>query len=248
MKLFITILLITTLWSCTTPTKRRGSLSDAFEAAEEPGGEVEGGGYYWDDPEDDDDYYKEPDNRDNEYSSSPDTSEFFGYFGIESDYQLIMFGDFSRAIGSNLTLGMNDDEIALFLKAGVVWLDTESRNHTYEKLNGGLLGVNAGLEFRKHLTSVKNLTYFDLVIDTNLSLMAWTYKNPISSMGDTITSDSITKFSLGAGPGVCIGKTLYLDSTVGFNLFSPYTSQGFDNDVFHPYLYFKFAAKLMFGS
>lgn len=260
MRLLITLLIILALFSCTTPRTRRGSLSGAFEAAEEPGGEVDDG-YIWNEPEEDNDsQWADSDNKDNRssnYSDPLDTSGLFSYYGIESDYQFVYFGDFSRAFSSNLSFGGYADDIGGFLKFGIIWLDTESRTHTYEKYNGGLLGLNAGLEIRKNMTSMKEPVYLELVIDTNLSLMIWSYKNPISSTvtdetgytyEDSISSDSITMWSLGAGPGICIGKTLFLDSTVGFNLFSPYSNQGFSNDIFHPYLYLKFAAKLMLGS
>lgn len=255
-KVIILAVITLSVLSCTTPTTRRGSLSGAFEAANEPeerDRRVEDG-------------YEVPEYRDEYPDYEPDTNESytepleepdFTYLGIEMRYSHIYMNDFFKSVGTNISFGSNTDGFATFLKAGFNWYAIEGNNLIFEQFNGGLVGLNAGLEFRKNLTEAENPYYIDLVIDANLEMLPWKYNNEVTSVvideygntrEDKINYDFISSFSLGIGPGISIWNqksfALFIDPTFGFTLFHTYTGQGFTNDVFDSYLYFKLMFKL----
>lgn len=263
------IILITTLLllCCVSPSTRRGSLSDAFEASDQPNErdrEVDDG--YSLEPiyNDDEDYYY-PEKNEEEQVEDVTPKEYsppdFRFTGIETRYSNIFLNDFNNGLGLNGYYGTNTDGFGLSFKAGVNWFAINENNKVYEQLNGGILSLNFGVEVRKNITGMNKPILLDLVVDSNIALLPWVYNNEITSVvideygntrEDKIKFDSISTFSLGIGPGICLwdSKTvaLFVDPSIGFNLFYPYTTQGFTNDVFDPYIYFKVMVKMLMVS
>lgn len=261
-KCLILTLTLITLFSCVSSSNRRGSLKEAFDAADNPDEDERrvDDGFTFEPIDKENDYYpdysNEPDNTPSEAIEFPEPD--FTYIGAEFTYINILSKEFSRTLGAGLTIGSNRNGIGLFFDAGLNWSEIKEEETIYKQLNGGLLGFYAGVDLRKNFTDMNKKIYFDLLLEANLSIHPWNYNNSISSVvydeygnsrEDSITFDSITAFSMGIGPGICLWNKkdlgLFIDPTVGFNLFFPYTSQGFDNDVFKSYIYLKLVFKVL---
>ena len=128
----------------------------------------------------------------------------------------------------------------------------QETSELHKSIDGGVHLLNIGFEWKYFTTPKYTFLGNYLLLGSALDYMCWEYKNVLEDQyGDIIKSD-------------CLGGVEFYTG-IGFNLINPYkvklgieispgvilwggnTAEGFDNDLFDPFLYLKFKIILNFS-
>ena len=261
MKKLILLLIFLCLIGCATTgryEKRRGSLKDAAEKASD---DYEGERkvkteYEWvdDEPEivaiyEETDEEKYQDYEEGEYSEVLNGFWLNTKFstGLVKSEHFYGFHQFNLGIG-----GYIKEKNWLSFFVGYAHSPVQETSKLHKSIDGGVHILNAGFEWKYFTTPKYTFLGNYLLLGSALDYMCWEYKNAlVDQYGYIIESDCLGGFELYTG--------------IGFNLINPYkvklgieispgvifwggnTSEGFDNDLFDPFLYLKLKVILNFS-
>jgi hypothetical protein len=265
--ILFTILLI----SCSPSTRRAGSLSDAMDkASDDHQGErkvkavVES-----EEPEDnpsDDSHIKFEPADEREFEGEPLTDLWLGMkFGTGIMSTESFYGVTSFVLTGNQFIG---DKRSLSFDLGLDYSPlqtTRSVNFDPEEdrivkaLDGGVITLFAGMNYRFYTTPKHTFIGNYFSAGAGVKSMFWSYKNPVeiseydesgNFLGtETVSSDQLWGFDLNAALGLNYIQfrhfRLGVEFNPGFTIWGFNTREGFSNDIFDPFWYFKTNFNLM---
>ena len=149
----------------------------------------------------------------------------------------------------------------LQISAGIGWSPLQKTSKLNQSIKNGITLLNIGLEYKKFTTPHYTFLGQYFLFGMNYNVMYWRYKNPIKAdvydywgnvlYTEYIRSDWLSGIELFTGIGFNIVQThnthLGFEITPGIILWGFHTYEGFDNDVFDPFLYVKFKLLCSFG-
>ena len=270
------ILLIASLVGCATSGgKRRGSLREGVEKASDDhdGDRRVHTSYDWDnDDEDDDDtgfFFNDDDDDDDDdisYNRGDDEEVTFfdkdvkdksSYFELKAGTGLLANKHFYAINGVTAERGWkisDDTKFGFFL--GVEHAPVKQTDEFNSSLRDGTTIGSFGFSY-KHLTSphytlLGNYLSFGMSMD----IMGWSYKNPLTAWDDygneeLIYNDMLKGYEIFVGTGLNLFNPnkvkLGTEVSAGIIFWDWRTLEGFDNDLFNPFLYVKFRVLLGIG-
>lgn len=171
--------------------------------------------------------------------------------GLMKSEHFYGFHQFNLGIG-----GYISEKNWLNTVAGYSYSPVQETSELHSSIDGGVHLLNIGVEWKLFTTPEYTFMGNYFLFGTGLDFMGWSYKNAVLAYDDFgneewIDSDLLQGYEFYTG--------------VGFNLLNPYnvqfglelspgvilwhwrTSEGFDNDLFDPFLYLKLKAVINFG-
>ncbi|MBF0225708.1 MAG: hypothetical protein HQK76_09665 [Desulfobacterales bacterium] len=173
-----------------------------------------------------------------------DTDDNF-FVGFSGGSGILKGEDFLNINYFNASFGTYYDDYKRFeLFAGMAWAPIKETSELNNSIENGVIMFNAGLAFKIFTTPRHTFLGQYFILGADYTLMFWTYKNDIKVDNDYISADNIEGIELFTGIGINFLQTNFFQiggeilPSVIFWL--PLTNEGFENDVFNPFLMIKF--------
>ena len=272
MKLFIYISLFLMLVSCTTSGRRSGSLSDAMDKASDRY-EDERTIAAVKEPEQ---VEEENQSRDfisfeekNEYGSTDISSTEDLSFGVQGGSGVLSSDSFYGITSFSLAIEQfYTEKRSAFIELGGFYSPLQTAesdefdpdDEIVKALKGGIFSLFAGIRLRYYTTPRHTLMGNYFGFGFGVHSMFWNYKNELeineydesgSFTGtETINGDQLWGVDLNGSAGLNLVQAenfvLGIEFNPGVIIWWYETYEGFTNDVFEPFLYFKTSFNLMF--
>ncbi|MEJ2037504.1 MAG: hypothetical protein P8X55_01035 [Desulfosarcinaceae bacterium] len=183
-------------------------------------------------------------------SASPQGSREPGVFALGAGYGLIKGEDFYQLNQIDLSLGGYLDEknrLEGFLGYGQALIDETSDLHRSIK-DASILSI--GMRYKYFTTPRYTFLGHYFTLGLAYSKLSWSYENAVFLDGREIGHDSLLGMELFAGMGLHLVQTEHIQLGIevlpSMTLWSAYTDEGFDNDVFGPLYMLKLRLTLSF--
>lgn len=159
--------------------------------------------------------------------------------------------DFHPLSHFDLSVGAYDKEHHRFeLYAGLGWAQVDKSEDLDAAINDGITILSFGLRYKYFTTPTYTFLGHYITMGAGYTRMFWRYRNEIEVDDRTIGSDSIEGLEVFAGMGLHLAQTRHfqfgLEVLPGAIIWSPTTTEGFDNDVFSNPLMLKLRATISF--
>lgn len=168
-------------------------------------------------------------------------------FGFSGGVGFLKSDDFSEMFNLGLSAGTNDRNSRLELYLGGSWAGLDHTGELDASIDNGVFLYNIGFNYKRKVSDDPkwNTPYF--LVGAAYQRMFWRYNNSLTtSGGDIITSDSLEGIEIHAGFGQNLlkvgGNNFGIEIVPAVIFWLPETTEGFDNDVFDPFVMIKVQA------
>lgn len=257
--LYILTAVLISVTACTsTPTRDRGSLSDAMDRARDDYPEER---EVPSEPRDDDMWDQDNRDRDNDRDPSGDKWEhdrdteyvyYSGpaamYLGLRGGNALYSYPYFDSLFDSEILFGTGPNETELLFFGGIKAVTAREDSEIKESIDEGVIFLRGGVEGRFYPFPDWQVFSPYLLAQAGGLYMYWSFKNPLEAGSETITSDSVGGMILAAGAGINLINTEKFRLGGAWipevHFFYSETQEGFENDVFDAYSTIRWAVEL----